>query len=379
MSQAVEIADSLERALHRARGWPWRPVLLSFLLARLLVLAAVLLARWVAVSKRRFDGVLGWDARWYRDIAERGYAHVPPTGERFFPLLPLTARALAAPFGGSASVSLLIISNFAALAYALLGYRLAVGSGLSEDAARMMPWVIAFTPAAFVLVMGYTESVFGALICLTLLGARQRRWLWVAAAAACAGLLRPNGVVLALPILIEALLSFKATGLRQRLASAVAVLAPVLGLSSYLLWSANEGGKALGPLRSQTAPDLRGGLAVDPLSWIWTALGRLAAGDVGRAAPLLHLVWAAVAIWLLVQVARQLPLSYIAFTAATLLLALTARNMASFERYAESAVPLLMIVCVSLRQSRHRVALLILAGFVMFGYSLAAFAHGYIP
>src|SRR5262245_5716025 len=99
-----------------------RDVLVPFVLARVLVGGALAVARQVADQLGVVrpdvlnDGLLGWDASWYRDIAAGGYHALPREGLRFFPLVPLLARAVAVVPGVDAGLGLLIVSNLSALA-----------------------------------------------------------------------------------------------------------------------------------------------------------------------------------------------------------------------------------------------------------------------
>lgn len=362
----------------------WRPVLLSFLTARLIVLTALLASRIVTAFGHRGETLLGWDAMWYRLIAERGYAGSPPEALRFFPLLPLLTRGLGFVLR-SDGAALLVIANGCALGYAWLGHRLALSVGLSPQAARLVPWVIALLPTGFVLVMGYSEALFGILITATLLAGRSRQWWLAALAAAGAGALRPTGVLLGLPLFIEALRGLPHVRARDWIARAVAVVSPAAGLGAYLLWVRARFGDGLLPFQVQTRSDLRAGVLVDTLPDLgqaFDALGHAVTGHAtGSVAPLVHLCWAVLVVIVLVACARQQPPSFTAFSAATVFLALTARNLNSFERYAGSAVPLLLVVAAWLthRTPAQRTRIAGLAGVVLFGYSLAAFTHSYIP
>jgi hypothetical protein len=76
---------------------------------------------------------------------------------------------------------------------------------------------------------------------------------------------------------------------------------------------------------------------------------------------------------------RLLPASYSAFAAAILLLALTARGFSSFERYAASALPLLLVAAVKLDTPRRRGVAVAGGGAVLLAYSFTALLHAYIP
>ena len=342
---------------------------------------AVLLALWVGhvVGHDHQATLLGWDAYWYHLIAQHGYGAVRPEAVRFFPLLPLLARLLALPTGGHTSVSLLLIANAASIAYAVAARELALAEGMDRRVADRLPYLVTLAPAAFIMVMGYTEPLFGLLLCVVLITARRRRWLWCAVAAAFIGALRPTGVLVGLPILIEALIGVRAASGRERAARLVAVAAPAIGLGSFLLWCAVSFHDALKPLQAQTDPNLRGGVLVDPLPTVWRCVGQLFEGHYTAARPLVHVPWAVVAVILVVLCARRLPLSFTAFSAVTVFLALTGRHLASFERYAASAVPLLLVVAEELSTRQRRAAAWGIGVVSLVGYAYAAYLGKYIP
>lgn len=357
-----------------------RPVLQSFLAARLIVLAAYVAAVVVAaLVHRRTESLLGWDADWYRRIADRGYTRIPAEGLRFFPLLPLLARALGTVVGAGAA--LLLLADASALAAAALGRQLALSAGYPERVARLVPWVVAFSPAAAVLAMGYGEAPYAVLVAVILLAVRSGRWWPAAAAGALAGGLRPTGVLLAVPVAVEAWQGLRSASTRERATRALAVLAPALGALAYLAWVGWRFGSVLLPFRVQTRPELRAGVLVNPLPSIGRALLALFGSGPGPVSPLPHLLWALLVVALLVRCARRLPLSWTAFSAVTVLLALTARGLTSFERYAGSALPLLLVAAEWLaQQSGHRRRqALAAAAVVLFGYSCLTFLHLYQP
>jgi hypothetical protein len=383
----IAVAKPLESWRHQSsaqlRSLRWAPVLYSFVLSRVIIVAAALTARALGSHADQRQGLLGWDSQWYLKIAEHGYAHIAPQGIRFFPLLPELVRTLAVPLAGHTAVALLLFSNLAARAYAVLASRVAVAEGFSRRQADLVPWVIAFSPAGFVLAMGYTEPLFGVLACAVFLGARRKYWAVVAVAGYLAGTLRPTGVVLVVPIFIEACRSITKVGARHMVPRVVAIIAPIAGLASYLAWTAGTRGDPLLPLRAQTEPGLRGGVVVNPLTWIIHDCHLLVSGGTSRQwGPLFHVIWAVVAIYLTVAVARRLPSSYTAFAALTVALGITARSMASFERYAASALPLVLIAAARIERTtttRSRFVILAAAAIVLFAYSLTAFLHRYIP
>lgn len=376
------VSDAAAAAGRSLRRVDWPSVLVPALAARAVVIIALVLAHAVR-SPSETEDLLGWDAEWYTDIAEHGYGALPEEAVRFFPLLPLLARALSAVLPGGDGAAVLVLANCAAVAYAVLAQRLALREGLGAGAARTAPWVIAFAPAGFVLVMGYTEALYGVLVCAVLLACRSRRWGVALGCGLLAGLLRPTGVLLCAPIAIEAFADWRRSraigGGQSPPWRAAAALGPLVGLALFCGWCRYARGDALEPFRVQTAPGLRGGVLMDPLSTLREAGAAAMSGDAVAAAPLLHALWAVLGVALLILCARRLPLSHTAFAAATLLLAVTSRGLSSFERYAASAVPLLLVAAALATTRRRRVAALIVGCVALGAYSVAAFRHLYVP
>ncbi|HLH29165.1 MAG TPA: mannosyltransferase family protein, partial [Acidimicrobiales bacterium] len=202
-----------------------------------------------AAAQRVHEGLLSWDAGWYQAIAAHGYATAGTESLRFFPAFPMAARALSWLPGVTAGAALVVLSNLAALAAMVaLGVLVRVDLG-DADLARRAVWLMALAPAAYTFVLGYADSSLLLLAVLTVLAAR-RRWWWAAALAGLgAGLVRPLGVLLAVPVAVEALRfqhgephgersldegrAARAARLSPR---AAAVVAPLAGAAGYLAW-----------------------------------------------------------------------------------------------------------------------------------------------
>lgn len=146
---------------------------------------------------------LGWgDAGSYAAIATHGYGE--PKLAAFFPLLPLLERALAPVVGGDARVAGLVIANVAALGAFGAVRALAERETGSRRTARLALLLVAFAPLAFGFAMGYTESLFLCLCVCAFVAMRRRSWLVAGGLAALATLTRLTGVLLVLPLAIEA-------------------------------------------------------------------------------------------------------------------------------------------------------------------------------
>ena len=357
-----------------------RAALLPWLVSRAVVIGALALARYLSdhihpvasAALRVHEGLLGWDAGYYRDIAARGYQPLGHAALRFFPLLPLVTRGLHYITGLSYDQCLIGIVNLSALAAAAIVHHLARRESGDASVATAAAWILCVAPAAFVLVMGYSEAVMIALAAGAFLGLRTERWWLAAGLGYLAGLTRPIGVLLFLPALVEVVRSSRGGSVMGRMA---AVLGPLAGCGTYLAWVGGRYGDFWTPITVQESGNLRGHFA-DPLGTVVDDLRGLAHGHLGTG---LHVPWLIVFVILAAVLIRRWPASYSVYAVAVLGLAVASSNFDSLERYALSAFPLVMAAAYLLRvESRLRVALPLLgAGLV--SYSLLAFFNAYVP
>jgi hypothetical protein len=360
-----------------------RAAVVPWLVARVLVVAALAVARfaWDEIGGppkpiQLDQGLFAWDAAFYRDVAEQGYAALARPSLRFFPLYPVVGRWLGTVFFDHTAAALLVISNGAALAFSALLHRLALRETGDAGVARRAAWYGAVLPPAMTLVAGYAEGLALALAVGVFLAMRTRHWLWAALLGLLAGLCRPVGLLLVVPLAIEAVASWDAAAVRERLARVGAVVSPAVGMGAYLAWVGVEFGDPLYPLTVQNRRGLRGGF-VDPFTRVVDGVGDLFGGD--RFGSGLHVLWAVACVALVVVLVRRLPASYWAYATTALVLALTARNLDSFERYALSTFPFVLAVAlVTTRPDADRVVNAAAAAGLV-GYSVLAFLGLYVP
>jgi len=353
----------------------------SWVTARVAVFGALGFARYLVSNLGAEDpagrppsGLVGWDASWYLRIIQSGYHHLPWESLRFFPLLPLLARALS-PLAGP-RLALLVVVNVASLGAAVLIERLAFAETRDRATAARAAWFLALLPPAFVFVMGYAESLLVFFSVGAFLALRRRRWGWAIAAGLLAGLTRPLGVLLVLPALVEALRGLRSAKSGERVLRLLAAGAPGAGGVAYLAWSWFAYGDPLRPLRLQQEFDRRGAF-VNPVSRLIEAAQQLRGGvDLGSG---LHFPWAVGFLVLLVVCFRRLPASYGIFSASILLLALSAGNLDSLERYGLSAFPLMIALAIVVRPPWLERAALVLAGSGLVTYATLAFLGAYVP
>ena len=366
----------------------------GWLVARAIVLTAAAAARFVLdrgfqppmLVIRAHTGLMSWDADWYRRIATHGYGGLPHRALRFFPLHPLLGKVLSLPLAGHVDWALLVIANVFALVLGALVHRLVMVEKDDAELARRAAWLIALSPPAFVLVMGYSEPLALSLAVACFLSLRTERWWWAAAAGLLAALTRPVGVLLAIPALVEAgrgvvfaraahTSRIRRPAAGELVGRAAAVLAPAAGAGLFLLYVWNRFGDAMLPIRMQGDPGLRG-RSVFPIVTVMRAVRRTVTGDFGRQ---LHLPWVLVAVARVVVVATRWPSSYAWYAGATVALAVAAEHLGSLERYTYGAFPVVLGVAGLLRRRDVERAVFALSAAAMGAYAAAAFVGAYVP
>lgn len=308
-----------------------------------------------------------WDARWYVGIAAGGYryrgtAEVHSDRVAFFPAYPLALRALARVFfvprisaaWAWVGVALSLCAFLGASSYVYLLAR-DLGDGTGTAAAAL----VAAYPFALFFGAVYTESFF-------LLGAAATFWYFGRGAFAPAamwgmftGLVRPNAVMLVLPLFVMSFQPNFPHRSARRLGLSAAILAPVLGnalYSAYLWWltgdplgwaSAQESwgrhylgitGAATDVASSIVALGLRGFVAMRPYDAINAAAGIFTLA-------------------LVIPVQRKLGWAYATFMVVNLIPALVVGGLPSLGRYTSVLFPI-HIWLAAVVPSRFRYALL---------------------
>jgi hypothetical protein len=321
------------------------------------------------------SGLLGWDADWYRRIALHGYDGVPDQGLRFFPLLPQLARILGLGTSIGVGIALLVLANGPALGVGALTHRLIRLEGGDAALGRLAATLVALAPPAFVLVMGYTEAIALCALLGGIIAARRGAWGVATACGLLAGLARPTGVLMGVPLLLIALASLRGAGWAERGRRALAVASPALGALPYLVWAQIDRGDWYAPYRVQSLPGLRGGF-LDPFSRIGRALATVAGGGVGVDG---HDLLVPVAVALLVPAVRRWSPPLAALAVVTMVVALSAENLGSFERYVWASVVPVLTVAWLCRGPRARKVAPAIAGTGMAVLASLAFLGYYVP
>jgi hypothetical protein len=158
----------------------------------------------VAASTNPLLAVWGrWDAVHYLAIASRGYYG---TDMAFFPLYPALVRVVGWLLGNDL-IAGLVISNVALFFGLLFFYKLAEHQFDRSVALRAIFYVSIFPTAVFFSAV-YTESLFFCLTVASFYYISERKWIVAGILGALAALTRVEGVLLAIPYAMEALVAF---------------------------------------------------------------------------------------------------------------------------------------------------------------------------
>jgi len=167
-----------------------------------------------------------FDTLWFLRISQHGYDR--PMAVIFYPLYPASIRLVS--YAMPAMVAALLVSTVAAFFFFWGLLRLA--AGLTENGRFRVLLLVCVWPTSFVLFAGYAESLTIALVLWAVIFGRKARWEAATACALLAGLARPSGVLVFIPLAVLALRS-------RQLRSLVVLLTPlgVLGYWRWLRWS----------------------------------------------------------------------------------------------------------------------------------------------
>jgi len=274
-------------------------------------------ATWRVSTSELPNMLARWDTAFYHSIATGGYAWNPVVFSHqnvvFFPLYPLMMRAIGGVIGGYPLVAGLIVSLACFSFASVLVYRLAAVE-LGEARAWPALLLLAAFPYALFFSVDYTESLFLLVSVGAFYAMRRGRTGAVALCGFAAGLTRPNGLWLALPLVWMA---WSDSGGKPRRAAVAAALAPVAGAAIFSAYLYVTFGDALAWVHGQAAwgaPLLGRAPAPDPIRLPWeprvkiteviTWIGNIAAFVLAAAAvrPVARRLGAPYAVWIVVNI-----------------------------------------------------------------------------
>jgi len=168
-----------------------------------------------------------FDTLWYLHIAQHGYDR--PMAVIFYPLYPAMIRLVG--WVVPSTTAALAVSTVAAF-FSFWGLLRLADSEPSTPGRMGTLLVLAAWPSSFVLFAGYAESLALALIVWAVVLARLQRWEFATLCGFLAGLSRPSGVLVVIPL---AALAWRSRTVR----SMIVLLSPMgtLGYWEWLRWS----------------------------------------------------------------------------------------------------------------------------------------------
>lgn len=292
-------------------------------------------------------GLERFDALWYLAIAADGYpqptAGGAPEAVAFFPGFPLLVGAVGRLLGRQWLLAANLVALVATVA-ALAGvHRLVEEETGDGQLARRALIAVAVFPAAFFLLAPYSESLFLATSAWALVCAHRSRWAAAGALAAAAALTRNIGVLLVIPLVLEAWRQVR-TGRRPGAGGWLAAVGgPAAGVAAFLAFGWLRYGTPLATVEAQSAWQRQ---------WTWPWQTLVDAARIGLSTPglfpsgyhtvdlLVFVPVAAAAVWLLMRT----PLPYGAYAAAHVVIWLAypfpGRPLMSTERFAVAIAPL---------------------------------------
>jgi 4-amino-4-deoxy-L-arabinose transferase-like glycosyltransferase len=210
-----------------------------------------------------------WDGANILTIAEHGYSN----GARLvvYPLYPWLIRAFTFVTEDYLA-SALIISTVASVIAAVLFRRLVAIDFPAAVAQRAVFFFLIF-PTSYFLHIGYTESLFLALVFGCVLALRRDRWIAAGACAAFAAMTRANGLALLPLMCVEAVQQWRAV--RRWRWQWLAILGVPVGYCVYLAVNHYVGGSAFAFM------DVRRKVFRTQPAWPWQGILH-AIGDLHR-------------------------------------------------------------------------------------------------
>ena len=339
----------------------WAPIVARttaiYLASRAVVFAAMWAASRLVPSIGLASTVTAWDGGWYLATAEHGYpnslpvvdGHVGQSPIAFFPLYPLSVRALHSILGISHQAAGLVVAGLAGgVAVVLLRFLLERlwGSGAADRGVVLF----CFFPGALVLSLTYSEALMLALAIGALLALLSRNWLIAGVLAGLATATRPNAIAL---VAACAWASFTAIRSEREWRSLAApLLAPVgfLGYQAYLWSHTGHADAWFQTQRGGWGERLAIGATFDKLSEFM----RSPMVDVNITIAVAGTVFVVVTLVLLVRARPPGPV--LAYTVVVVLLALLSQTLGARPRFILTAFPLVAVLGRRVRGTSFSVA-----------------------
>ena len=144
-----------------------------------------------------------WDAVHFLRLAEFGYSAADKFKAWFYPFYPWCVRSFSYLSAGDYLIASFVVSGIA-LSFAAVVLRRLAAREFDAIIARRAVYFFLIFPTAYVLHIGYTESLFLALAIGCVFAARKERWWMAGVLGAFAWMTRANGIILLPTLAVEA-------------------------------------------------------------------------------------------------------------------------------------------------------------------------------
>ena len=378
--------------MEEPRAFPFRRLLLLFLLSRLLLEIVGVLSMFYfppasAVARIKdlsfhkpqtafLEMWVHWDSEWWLLVAERGYLshdafkefgggrYMPQETVKFFPEYPLAIRAVSVITGNTVLAGFLV-ANIAAIVFLFYLYRL--GSVLfNPDTGSRSVWMYVVFPTGFFLSAVYSESMFLACLTAAFYYLEQKRLLPACIAAGLSILCRSQAL-LALPILIW-LAASRFPEIRVR-AAVTMLVATLLPLGCYLFYIH----LAFGSITwiTETVRYWRGDTRYPLFALVRFFSERIAIH--GQHNSLIDFTFAALHLGVLAASFRKIAWPYWVYSAIMILFPLSS-TLFSFSRLCLANIPFFLYVA---NRSERNFDFVLIPCLMLQAFFMAAFANGY--
>jgi hypothetical protein len=311
-----------------------------------------------------------WDGQWYREIADIGYRKFYPlhANYAFFPLYPLVLKITSTLFLGNIYVTGIFLSFLFSFLATIFLYKLFL---LETEKAQAQNGVLLFLlyPAAIFYLALYNEPIFLFLSLVSIYAARKRQWWAAGLVGFLAALMRPQGVLLLIPVGIEYIIALKENGRFdgikgwvKKIFSQGACIAPLLiplGLIVFFLYSFYTTGNFFAPLDAQRFFSRlemsflnigkvlwKGVVQFPQLAWLDFKFSRI------------DFLVAVFSLGLLVPIFRRLRLSYAFYALALIFLPLSSGITMSLTRFVSLSFPHFLLLGMLTKGRRYLTVLL---------------------
>jgi hypothetical protein len=193
------------------------------------------------IGRSLIDVWLRWDAVHYMNIAAFGYSGVGAPDAVFFPLYPYLVGIITRISTINVTVVGLLVSSLFTLFASVYLYKLVILLFNDEKLAKISITLLVIYPTAFFLHAPFTDSMFLFTTIACLFYLEKRNFITGSIFACAAGLIRPQGLLLLLPILIALLKEYRNQKLSFGWENISSLAIAPLGFISYTIWRSSFG------------------------------------------------------------------------------------------------------------------------------------------